>query len=184
MTFPEGLHWYCIRAQPKRENITAVHLRQDLGFEVFSPRIRFKRSRVTGVAWVDEAMFPGYVFVRFDYVPYYRHVQAVRGVSRIVSFGGIPSVVPVAAIDELRAYVADSETVVIDAQLKAGEEVDVVSGPFRGLRAVVTRVLPAKERVSILLELLGTEREVEVGNDAVLPDMVARRRSGAAAFHP
>jgi len=54
--------------------------------------------------------------------------------------------------------------------VEIGEEVQVVEGPFRGIRAVVTRVMPARERVTVLLELLGMEREVEVPGNAVLPD--------------
>jgi hypothetical protein len=37
---------------------------------------------------------------------------------------------------------------------------------------VVTRVLPAKERVAVLLELLGTQREVEVTAQRVVAGKV------------
>ena len=40
-----------------------------------------------------------------------------------------------------------------------------------GVKALVTRVLPARDRVAILLSLLGQEREIEVSSKAVLPDM-------------
>jgi len=48
----------------------------------------------------------------------------------------------------------------------------LVEGPFRGLRAIVTKILPAKDRIAVLLELLGIEREVEVPIYSVLPDTV------------
>jgi transcription antitermination factor NusG len=48
----------------------------------------------------------------------------------------------------------------------------VLDGPFKGLRAVVTRVMPAKERVAVLLDLLGTQREVEVTIGRIVPGKV------------
>jgi transcription antitermination factor NusG len=53
-----------------------------------------------------------------------------------------------------------------------GDEVTVLDGPFKGLRAVVTRIMPAKERVAVLLDLLGTQREVEVTLGRVVPGKV------------
>jgi hypothetical protein len=34
---------------------------------------------------------------------------------------------------------------------------------------LVTRVIPARQRIAILLELLGSQREVEIERDRVLP---------------
>jgi transcriptional antiterminator RfaH len=55
--------------------------------------------------------------------------------------------------------------------VEVGEEVNVISGPFRGFRAVVSRVMPARERVAVLLEVLGMEREVEISFDTVIADI-------------
>jgi transcriptional antiterminator RfaH len=67
--------------------------------------------------------------------------------------------------------VADNETVEIACEIKEGEEIRVIEGPFLGVRALVTRVLPARERVAILLNMLGQEREIEVSITAILPDV-------------
>lgn len=117
-------------------------------------------------------MFPGYVFAHFDYAPQHRQVAATRGVAKILKFGGIPSIVPDAIIEELRSAVDDGETVEIDSTIEAGDEVQLVAGPFQGIRAVVSRVLPEQKRVAILMELLGMEREVDVPYDDVLPDVI------------
>ena len=42
-----------------------------------------------------------------------------------------------------------------------------MEGPLRGVKTIITRVIPAKERVNILLEMLGNEREVELAIDAI-----------------
>ena len=168
----ENIHWYCVKARPRQEHAAKVALANEEGLDVFCPMLRFERARKSGRVKVLEAMFPGYLFVRFCYETHYRLVGTSNGVSTIVSFGGKPAVVPAEIIDELRASVADGETIDIPSSLSIGNEVEVVEGPFRGIRAIVTSVLPARARVTILLDLLGMEREVEVSERAVLSDAV------------
>ena len=163
--------WYCLQTRPRHEKMTGQLLRAEAGVEVFCPFLRFERARRTGRAWVTEAMFPGYIFAKFEHHAQYRKVLATGGVTRIVGFGGQPVAVETAIISELRNSVSGSETVEICSEIRIGEEVNVVEGPFRGLRAIVTRVIPARERVALLLELLGMEREVEIASQFVLPDI-------------
>jgi transcription antitermination factor NusG len=94
------------------------------------------------------------------------------GVTKVVGFGGQPAVVGEGIIEELREFARDNEVVEIAPQVVPGDEVTVLDGPFKGLRAVVTRIMPAKERVAVLLDLLGTQREVEVTLGRVVPGKV------------
>jgi transcriptional antiterminator RfaH len=171
IVFSGELHWYCVKTRPKQEGIATRLLRSELGLEVFCPKIRFKRARSTGVAWVQEAMFPGYLFARFVYPQFYRRIAATSGVAKTLSFGGHPCILEDFLVEDLRRHVADGETVEIVSEIKEGEEVKVVEGPFLGVRALVTRVLPARERVAILLSMLGQEREIEVPASALLPNV-------------
>lgn len=169
--FSPELVWYCVKTKPKQEGIATRLLRGELGLEVFCPKIRFKRARSTGIAWVNEAMFPGYIFARFVYPELHRRVAATSGVAKTLSFGGRPCILDDQLIEGLRLHVADGETVEIASEIKEGEEVKVVEGPFAGVRALVTRILPARERVAILLNMLGQEREIEVAAQDLLPDI-------------
>lgn len=164
--------WFCLQTQPKHEKLAAQFLRSQAGLEVFSPVLRFQRVTVTGKKWFEEALFPGYIFGRFPYRTHYRLVASSMGVSRIIGFGGQPSVVAEEVIGELRHFVRDNEVIEVVPKVVPGDEVTVLDGPFKGLRAVVTRVMPAKERVAVLLDLLGSQREVEVMLDRVVPGKV------------
>lgn len=161
--------WFCLKTQPKHEKIAAGYLRARIGIEVFSPVLRFQRATMSGRKWFEEALFPGYIFARFPYATHYRQVASSLGVTKIVSFGGQPSVVEDAVVAGLREFVRDNEVIEITPQIIPGEEVTVLDGPFKGLRAVVTRIMPAKERVAVLLDMLGTQREVEVTMNRVVP---------------
>lgn len=162
--------WYCVRVRPKQEAVTARMLRSEAEIEVFCPFIRFKRARRGGMMWVNEGMFPGYLFGRFPYAEQHRHVLSISGVASIVRFGERPAEVPEEIIAELRAHVTDAETIVIPQDVEAGTEVKIVGGVYAGVKAVVSRVLPARQRVAVLLEVLGMEREVEISAEALLPD--------------
>ncbi len=165
----EDIRWYCVRTKRFNEGVSSRALRSDIGLEVFCPMIRYQRSRQSGKIWVVEALFPNYIFSRFDLPAFARRVSLTRGVLRIVSFGGPPIPVSDEVIAELKAQFPDERTFDIDSEAHPGDEVQVISGPFRGIQALVTRVLPAKQRIAILLDLLGMEREVEVSTDQILP---------------
>lgn len=169
--FSEELAWYCVRIRPKQEHITARALRVDVDVEVFSPFVRFKRSRGRGTMWVTEALFPGYLFAKFHIIEQFRHVNATRGVAKILSFGGSPAVVPEAVITTVRENMPESEEIIIIPDtLAPGDEVKIVSGPYAGIRTIVTKVVPSRRRVGILLEILGSDREVEVDAESVLSE--------------
>ena len=162
--------WFCLRTQQKREHIAAAHVRQlgVEGVEVFSPLLRFEKMTRRGRVWFREALFPGYIFARFDMSEHLKQVTCAAGVAGIVRFGLYPTVVPDQAIDEIRLHIGDGEHEVKPPEIKAGDEVVVTRGVFKGLKTIVTQILPARERVKVLLEFLGNTREIEILKSEVL----------------
>ena len=154
--------WFCLRSQPKHEHIAAGHLRQIEGVEVFNPRIRFTRATRLGPATVTESMFPNYLFARFDWETLLNRVHYAPGVSGIVHFGSKWPTVPPAAIEEIRKVIGSREAHVISNEVVAGDEISVSGGIFHGLRAIVTQVMPGKDRVMVLMDFLGRQTSVEV----------------------
>jgi len=83
-------------------------------------------------------------------------------VSGLVHFGyGIP-VVPDEVIDELRQCFEAEEPLTVQDRLYPGAEVMVAEGPFLGSHGVVVRLMPARQRVQILLDFLGRTTVAEV----------------------
>jgi transcriptional antiterminator RfaH len=157
-----GVLWFCLKSQPKHEHIAAAHLRQNSAVEVFLPRIRFKRATRQGTAWATEALFPGYLFARFDWQDSLRLVQSARGVRGVVHFGERWPAIPGEIIRELQQAVGATGLRVIPAEFVPGDEVKITGGVMRDLRAVVTRVLPGRERVAVLMEFLGRQTMIEL----------------------
>lgn len=174
-TVPQVPAWFCVRSQTKHEHIAAARLRES-GIEVFLPRIRFRKSSVRGPVWVTEALFPNYLFARFDWHAAFRLVRHAAGVRSVVSFGATVATVPEQIIADLRASIGEEELRVIKGNLEPGDQVQFSGGAFHGLTAVVNQVMPAKERVKVLLNFLGQQTSVEVRVNLVVPEGSARRR--------
>lgn len=154
--------WFCLKSQPKHEHIAEAHLRQASAVEVFLPRIRYKRATRQGTAWVTEALFPGYLFARFDWQTSLRLVQHSRGVRGVVHFGERWPAIPESVIRDLRQAIGGDGLRTITEDFTPGDEVELTEGVMRGLRAVVTRVLPGRERIAVLMEFLGRQTMIEL----------------------
>jgi len=168
------LEWFCVRSKPKSEHIAARHL-EEVGIEVFLPRIRFQRLTRRGKVWFTEALFPGYFFSRFNWASSFRNVCGTNGVTTIVHFGENWPRIPAQAIEELQRFFGTKSLRELQPELNVGDEVKIASGPFQGLVAVVNKVLPAPERIRVLLDFLGRQTSVEVNVASIIP--VAEPRS-------
>ncbi|MEA3213031.1 MAG: hypothetical protein QOE70_6088 [Chthoniobacter sp.] len=166
--------WFCLKAQPKQEHLAAMGLRRQLQIECYSPRLRFRKPTRRGAVWFVESMFPGYIFANFNYAEQHRRIQSSPGIQCIVRFGELVGALDPAIIAALRENTGDEEIVTIDPQLKVGQSVQITEGAFQGLEALITQVLPAKERVRVMLEFLGRPVEAEIPSGKILPKISPR----------
>jgi transcriptional antiterminator RfaH len=168
------LAWFCLRSQPKHEHIAAAHLRRRNNLEVFVPRIRFKRKTRHGLAWVTEALFPNYLFARFDWNSSLRQIYHSPGVSEVVHFGPHWPVIPDKVIDDLCVALGKNEIHVIPSEVTPGDPVQIVGGSFHGLHAVVARIIPSARRVAVLMDFLGSQTAVELDLGMVINEANGR----------
>ena len=160
--------WFCLKAQPKREHLAATALRRQFQIECFSPRLRFRKMTQRGPVWFVEAMFPGYLFAKFVYSEQHRAVESSHGIQGIVQFGDRLATLSENIVVGLQSTVGPEEVVTVDCSLKIGQPVQIIEGPFQGLEVVVTRLLPARDRIQVLFEFLGRSVEMEIPTVKVL----------------
>jgi len=162
-----ALAWYCARTQPKHEHIAAANLSRKLGLEVFHPRLRMERATRRGPVRVIEPLFPCYIFVRCSLEEQVDQIRYVNGVSSLVHFGPQIPAVPDDVVEDLRQCFESEEPMVVEDHFRPGAEVTVAEGAFLGSRGVVVRVLPARQRVQILLDFLGRTTLTEVDRNSL-----------------
>ena len=163
-----SLAWYCARTKPKHEHIAAANLRRNLGLEVFHPRLRIERATQRGVMRVVEPLFPCYIFLRCVLEDNFNDIKHSNGISSLVHFGQKIPNVPDSIIEELRECFEADDPITVEDRISPADEVIFVEGAFTGMRAFVLRVMPAKKRVQVLLEVLGGPTPVEVERSAVV----------------
>ena len=158
-------HWYCLRTQVKRESLAAKNLRALDDVLVLCPMLKYRKATRRGKVWWQEAMFPGYVMARFDMETQERAVMYCQGIAGIVRFGGKIPVVPSWFIEELQSMWklrAQEDVMVIQPELKVGDEVELAHGPLQGMRGVVLELKSGIERVKIMLDFMGEKQKIDV----------------------
>ena len=143
MTVPRSLDssgdWHALYTRSRHEKRVAAVL-ADRGLEAYLPlveRVSQWHDRRKRVLW---PLFPGYVFARFSALEA-ATVSAVPGVVNIVSVAGTPASIPESDIANIRALVTAVNTTGAlpepEVLLEQGQAVELVEGPFRGIRGIV-----------------------------------------------
>lgn len=155
-------NWYVAQTKWAQEKYACQQL-QGQGVTCLLPvfsRVRLRNGRVRGVT--PQPLFPGYLFVRFD--PEVVHTTAIkgtRGISTLISFGGLPAVVPDRVIAQLEAG-WEGVPLTTDAP-ENGDRVMIEDGVFEGLEAAWCEPDGTK-RAILLLTLMNRQVRVPVEN--------------------
>lgn len=162
MNFPPPVvRWYALRLRSRFEFSVRDTLRA-AGIEEFLPTMATESRWSDRTAIVTRALFPGYLFARFDDATAAADIVATRGVVEILSIGLRPEPISDDAIADLRRAV-ESRAIVGTCPYVAGSTVRVKSGPFAGIEGIVTRVKDGA-LLTIPMPILG--RSVNVAIDA------------------
>ena len=154
-----GKKWYVVLTKVRSEETAQIHL-STKGIEVFYPQLILPTSR-SGRNIVS--LFPNYVFVRIDASsPEYYQVVWCHGVKRLVSFGGSPSPVDDRVVDFMREQADPRGLIMARSKLRAGDEVQITNGPFKGLVGIIQEPPDTKSRVKVLMAILSRQVQVEV----------------------
>jgi transcriptional antiterminator RfaH len=164
--------WFCVRTKPKTEHIAARNLLAYAKLsEVFCPRIRYEKSTKRGKSWFVEALFPGYIFAKFDLSRELRTVNATPNVTGVLRFADKYPTIGDDLVEALRSEFPEEEGAIriLESSIKEGDEVMIDDGVLKGYTTTVSRISLNGDRVAVLMDWLGQEREVEVSADSVSP---------------
>lgn len=156
------LPWFAIKVRVKSESGAITALREQ-GFDCFFPSRRERRTYCDREKVVECAVFPGYIFCRFDPERKLR-ILNTRGVNYIVGFGGGMTPIADAELDAVRRAVAAGALPV--PYLNVGQQVRIQHGPLAGIEGILTRSCGAS-RVVVSIELLQRSVAVNIHENEV-----------------
>lgn len=154
--------WYVIQCKGGESFRAAEHLANQ-EFEVFHPVLQVQKKRRTKLVWVDEPLFPYYVFIRLSTLASnWRPIRSTRGVLKLLTFGdSLPLPVSDELITTLRDHANQDGDDAVHVYFRAGEMVEIMDGPFKNLQAVFERH-KGEERAIVLLNMLQNTQRLEV----------------------
>jgi len=161
--------WICIQHRADDGARVRIGLRRK-GFLVHWPRVVSRRPRRDDVL---RPLFPGYLFARPDACPWQAALE-VKSVIRVLGVreSGAPRTVPDSYVDELIEMAGGIDGVIparedVVAAWRPGVTVlRITSGPWQGLSGLLWSER-GRERVEVLLRVLGMERPVSVPRSMV-----------------
>jgi transcriptional antiterminator RfaH len=162
-------YWACAQLNPFQERL-GLHLLELAGYVTYFPCIRVQRRVAPGHkrTEVSTGLFPGYAFVSIELQWHVAH--RTPGVLRLVLDGEKPARVPDRVIDEIRKREVNGFIVLpkARAEFERGDKLLVTTGPFAGHLGLYAGMKP-RQRVEVLLMLLGSIRRVELPRASIRP---------------
>lgn len=156
--------WYAVQCKANQDARAEVELVRQ-GYEVFRPKLRIRRGQRLRL----DSYFPRYLFIRLgDLVRSFATVRSTRGVLRMVGWGGVIPVVPVAVIEMLRERVDTHDCVGASPRFRPKQKVRITDGPFHDLDGMFL-ACSGEERVVVLMNILQREQRLEFPADLVVP---------------
>lgn len=160
--------WFVVQTQVNCEAKAAQNLVRQ-GFEVYLPRYLKRRRHARKIDFTAKPLFPRYMFVAIDLATQrWRSIQSTFGVSRLVSNGDRPAGVPDGVVSSLRRREDGNGFVKLEhgPVFSRGDKVRVMAGAFVDSIALFEGACD-RDRVSVLLDLLGQKVRVSLDMDMV-----------------
>lgn len=176
LTLPEGLQpfvssqeplpWFALQVRVRAEAMVAEMLR-GRNYECLLPTYSERRTYPHRTRTVEVALFPGYVFCRFD--PNRRlPVLSTPGVHHIVSCGKAPQALEKAEIESLEKVVQSGALTKPWPYLQVGHRVRIAHGSLKGVDGLLIQER-GEDRLIVSIHLLQRSVSVELERDAIRP---------------
>jgi transcription antitermination factor NusG len=164
----EGLseRWFAIRVRSNCERLAQLHLRQR-GYDEFAPSYREERRWSDRTKTIQQFLFPGYVFCRFN-ASHRLPVLTIPGVVGLVGFGKTPSAIPEHEIEQIRTMVESGALVRPWPFLQTGQTVLIERGPLSGVEGILQEA-KGRFRLVVSINLLQRAVSTEIDRNWVRP---------------
>jgi transcriptional antiterminator NusG len=175
---PEGsqggqMEWYVLKIQSNREKTIRDSLLrrmrqeglQDYFGEIIIPTEKIVENRNGKKRVIEHKLYPGYLMIQMvlNDDNWYL-VRSTSGVGDFTGSSGKPSPMPQSEIDRMMgtAQAVIEEPAKIKHDLKPGDSVKIIEGPFASFDGSVGTVDASSGKLTVLIEIFGRSTPVDV----------------------
>ena len=167
---PEERHWYVIHTYAGFEDKVAEDLKQrietmgmeDKIFNVIVPKEKRIEIKDGKRKVVEKKIFPGYVLVEMIVTDESWYVvRNTPNVTGFVGSGVTPTPLGENEIKNIMKRMGEEEPK-YKIDVKIGDAVSIIDGPFKGFDGTVSEIDEAKGKLKVLISLFGRDTPVEL----------------------
>lgn len=149
--------WYLVQSKPRNESRAFENLLRQ-GYETYLPLIEVERIQRGVLLKKQEPLFPRYLFLHLEEgTDNWGPIRSTLGVAGMVRFGQTYASISNSVIEAIR----ERTQAIKKALYKAGDSVQIVSGPLLGLEGVF-ELADGEQRSFVLLEFMQKQQSVSV----------------------
>jgi transcription antitermination factor NusG len=174
----KGLNWYALQVHARKEQLVTSQL-ENRSLECFLPTYKSLRKWSDRTKEIQQALFPGYVFCRFDY-ECRQPVVMTNGVMQVVGNGKTATPIAEAEIEALQVAVRSGVPSQPWPYLRTGEYVQINYGHLAGLHGFLVN-FKGNHRVVLSVTLLQRSLALEVELGWLTPVATQERQQRTAA---
>jgi len=173
----EGLNWYALQVHARKEQLVASQL-ENRRLECFLPTYKSLRKWSDRTKEIQQALFPGYVFCRFDFEDR-QPVVMTNGVIQVVGNGKTAIPIAEAEIEALQVAAQSGIPSQPWPYLRTGEHVQINYGLLAGLQGFLVN-FKGNHRVVLSVTLLQRSLALEVELEWLTPVSPEKQHRTAA----
>ena len=162
--------WFILQFKSNSHHQAKKNLNRQ-GFEVFLPLHDTTSRKVSRFENNTKPLFPGYMFIKFDRErPEWHKINSTYGVSRLITFNSILKSIPTKFVNTLMNRYDLSGNLIPIKELKKGDQVKVLKGPFANFIATIESY-ETDQRIWILMDLMGRKSKILTPSDTLQPSI-------------
>jgi len=168
--------WYALQVRSRKEAYIANQI-QAQGIECLLPLYKSVRKWSDRVKELEQPLFPGYLFCKFDFQNR-RPIVTTPGVLQIVGYGRTAVPVSEQEIQALQLAILSEVPRHPWPYLEVGQRVRVIYGTLTGLEGILVNI-KGNQRVVLSVSLLQRAVAMEVEASWLVPTEKANKESAA-----
>ena len=156
-------NWYLVQFKPNRHQIAQKNLKRQ-SFKTFLPIERKTQLRYGKKTITNTPLFLNYMFVYIPFEKNWTTVSSTYGISRIISFNGVPRPIPTNLMTELIKRCDKNGILIPPKDLQQGDKIRVINSPFTEFIATIDQI-DSQKRIWILMDIMGRPTKIRLSEN-------------------